>query len=72
METKVHLREMNPHFIEKHVVSSFSVISLSGALFTLVKPMEVLSPFSGPDCIMLSSEPQETICRRADVCSEGH
>lgn len=57
METKVHLREMNPHFIEKHVVSSFSVISLSGALFTLVKPAEELPPFSVPDCIMLSSEP---------------
>lgn len=48
METKVHLREMNPHFIEKHVVSSFSAISLSGALFMLVKPVE-LPPFSVPD-----------------------
>lgn len=40
METKVHLGGMNPHFIEKCVVSLFSVISLSGTLFILVKPVE--------------------------------
>ena len=45
METKVHLGEMNSHFIEKHVLSSFSVISLSTALFVLVKTVEEVFPF---------------------------
>lgn len=45
METKVHLGEMNSHFIEKHVVGPFSVISLSSALFVPVKTVEEVFPF---------------------------
>lgn len=57
METKVHLREMDSHFIEKHVGRLFSVISLSGTLFTLEACGITISFFSVPDCIMLSSKP---------------
>ena len=56
METKVHLGGMNPHFIEKCVVSSFSDI-IKWYIIYSCKACGIALPFSVPDCIMQSSEP---------------